>query len=110
MKLYWQDALIRALKTFAQALIAVIGTDAIGITDVDWAAALGVAALAGVLSLLTSVATIPLEGDKVTEKPMDDVDTSEDGGDDASPPPSGWTPEGEADGDEFVPEPVKGDE
>jgi hypothetical protein len=107
---YWQDALIRALKTFAQALIAVIGTDAIGITDVDWAAALGVAALAGVLSLLTSVATIPLEGDKVDEKPLDEVDTSEDGGEDATPAPHGWTPEGEDPADEFTPEPVKGDE
>lgn len=45
----------RALKTFAQSLIALIGTESIGITELDWAGILSVAATATVLSVLTSV-------------------------------------------------------
>lgn len=46
----------RAVKTFAQSLVAVItAAEVIGILDVDWAGALGAAALAAVLSLLTSI-------------------------------------------------------
>lgn len=56
---------IRALKTFAQALIAIIGTDAIGVTDVDWMQAAEVAALAAILSLLMSAASMPF-GEKGT--------------------------------------------
>lgn len=47
----------RAVKTFAQAALAAIGTDAIGLLDVDWVTILSVAGLATVLSLLTSVLT-----------------------------------------------------
>ena len=46
-------AFIRAGRTFAQAAIAVIGTTAM-IHEVDWGLTLSSAALAGVLSLLTS--------------------------------------------------------
>lgn len=52
---FWQGAGERALKTFAQALAAVIGAGAVGIMDVDWPQALSVAALATALSLLTSI-------------------------------------------------------
>lgn len=45
----------RAIKTFAQALIAIIGTDMVGITTLDWPKMLGVAATATVLSILTSI-------------------------------------------------------
>ena len=62
---FWEAALIRAIKTFAQAMLAVVGTDAVGITDVDWVAAAEVGALAAVLSLLTSVASSPF-GEKGT--------------------------------------------
>jgi len=50
---------IRAVKTFAQALAAEIGTGAVGIVQLDWPQMLGVAATAAVLSLLTSVAGLP---------------------------------------------------
>ena len=56
---WWIAALIRALKTFAQTSAALIGTDAVGITSVDWPGILSAAALAGVVSLLTSLAGLP---------------------------------------------------
>lgn len=51
-------AAIRALKTVAQTAAATIGTSAI-LSDVDWRVCLSAAALAGILSLLTSVAGLP---------------------------------------------------
>lgn len=54
---------IRAIKTFAQAAIALLPAAAM-ITDVDWKTVLGTAALAAVASLLTSVAGLPeVEGE-----------------------------------------------
>ena len=52
-------ALIRAFRTFCQTAVALIGTNAIGITDVNWAGVASGAALAAVVSLLTSAAGIP---------------------------------------------------
>lgn len=55
---------IRALKTFCQALASMITVGA-AISDVDWLTALSVSAVAGFLSILTSVAGLPevKEGD-----------------------------------------------
>lgn len=52
---YWNYAGERAVKTLAQVAISTIGVGAIGILDVDWVNVLSVSALAGVMSLLTSV-------------------------------------------------------
>lgn len=52
-------AAVRAVKTAAQTAVALIGTNAIGITDVDWAAVASAAALSAVVSVLTSVAGLP---------------------------------------------------
>lgn len=49
---------IRALKTMAQTAVAVIGTGAV-ISTVDWKMVVSSAIVAGVVSLLTSVAGIP---------------------------------------------------
>ena len=49
---------IRALKTVAQTAVALIPA-AVTITEVDWIMVAGTAALAGVVSLLTSLAGLP---------------------------------------------------
>lgn len=51
---------IRALKTVAQTAAATIGTTA-ALSSVDWKMVLSTAALAGIISMLTSVAGIPEE-------------------------------------------------
>ena len=52
-------ALIRAMKTMAQTAVALIGTNAVGITAVDWVAVASASALAGIVSILTSIAGLP---------------------------------------------------
>lgn len=49
---------IRAIKTVAQTAIATIGTGAV-LNDVDWVMVASASAVAGILSLLTSVAGLP---------------------------------------------------
>ena len=55
-KVFFAAAGIRALRTVAQTAAASIGTAAL-LGEVDWLAVLSAAALAGLLSLLTSVVT-----------------------------------------------------
>lgn len=52
---YLDYSIERALKTVAQVAIASIGATAVGVLDVDWVQVLSVSALAGIMSLLTSV-------------------------------------------------------
>ena len=49
---------VRAIKTVAQTAVATIGTSAV-ISDVNWVVVVSASVLAGVLSILTSVAGIP---------------------------------------------------
>ena len=70
-KKYWinwlKKAGVRAIKTVAQAAVAGIGTAAV-MGQVDWRYVLSASLLAGVLSLLTSVAGLPeLEAQKEEE-------------------------------------------
>ena len=61
-KTYWVNwikaAGVRAVKTVAQTAIATIGTSA-AMGEVDWMLVGSAAALAGVLSMLTSIAGLP---------------------------------------------------
>lgn len=55
---WWKAAAVRAVKTVAQTAVAMIPV-AVSITEVNWLMVAGTAALAGVTSLLTSVAGLP---------------------------------------------------
>ena len=57
-KMWWKAAGIRAVKTVAQTAVAMIPA-AVTIVAVDWVTVVGTAALAGVVSLLTSIAGLP---------------------------------------------------
>ena len=61
-KRYWNYAGERAVKTVAQTALATIGVGAAGILEVDWLNVGSVAALAGVMSLLTSVLRYDVKG------------------------------------------------
>lgn len=55
---WWKKAGIRAVKTMAQTAVSVIGAGSV-ISAVDWKMVVSSAVVAGVVSLLTSVAGIP---------------------------------------------------
>ena len=57
-KEWFKAAGIRAIKTVAQTAIAVIGTSAV-MSEVNWLAVASASVLAGVLSILTSLAGLP---------------------------------------------------
>lgn len=57
-KKWFKAAAVRAVKTMAQAAIAMIGTSVV-LEDVSWQVTVSAAILAGALSLLTSVAGLP---------------------------------------------------
>ncbi len=57
-KKWWKAAAVRAVKTMAQTAVATIGASAV-LTAVDWPVVASASVLAGVLSLLTSVAGLP---------------------------------------------------
>ena len=65
---WFKAAGIRALKTIAQTAVATIGTSAV-ISEIDWIAVASASILAGILSILTSIATtlpeVETEGETV---------------------------------------------
>ncbi len=58
MKKWFKAAGVRAIKTVAQTAVSIIGTTAI-ISEVDWRIVISASVLAGVVSLLTSIAGLP---------------------------------------------------
>lgn len=65
-KTWCQAAGVRAIKTIAQTAVATIGTASV-FGEVDWIVVASTALLAGVLSLLTSVAGLPEVNDTNVE-------------------------------------------
>jgi len=63
MKNWLKAAGVRAIKTMAQTAVATIGTSIV-MSDVNWIMVLSASAVAGALSLLTSVAGLP----EITER------------------------------------------
>lgn len=57
-KLWFKAAAVRAVKTMAQTAVAMLPV-AVSITEVNWLTVAGTAALAGVASMLTSLAGLP---------------------------------------------------
>ena len=57
-KKWFEKAIVKALKTIAQTAVATIGTS-VAMGDVNWVLVLSSSALAGIVSLLTSIAGIP---------------------------------------------------
>lgn len=55
-KEFWKAALVRCVRTICQSAIAVIGTSAV-LEEVNWLLVASSAALAGILSILNSIAT-----------------------------------------------------
>lgn len=62
-KEWFKAAGVRAIKTVAQTAIATIGTSA-ALETVNWSVVLSASCLAGILSLLTSIAGLPEINDK----------------------------------------------
>ncbi len=58
MKKWFKCALIRAIRTIAQSVIAMIGTSVV-ISEVDWTMVLSSSILAGIISILTSIGGLP---------------------------------------------------
>jgi hypothetical protein len=77
-KTFWEAALIRAVKTICQTAIATIGT-AMVITEVDWKYVLSASLLAGILSILTSIAMgLPEVDEDIDVFEDDDIEVLED--------------------------------
>lgn len=83
MNTFIKASLIRAIRTIAQTAVAVIGT-AFVIEDVNWWVVVSASLLAGILSILTSVATGLPEVDYeqhlyMSHDEPDDAEVDEDG-------------------------------
>lgn len=50
---------MRTVKTMAETALAIIGTNAVGITEVDWVGVISACALSGVITVLTCVKGLP---------------------------------------------------
>ena len=62
---FWKSAAERAIRTFAQAFLALVGATAFDVLHADWASLIGVSLGAAFLSLLTSIVASEI-GDKGT--------------------------------------------
>ena len=52
-------ALIRAIKTVAQTAVGMLSGSAVGVLEADWVAVASMSAMAGIVSILTSLAGLP---------------------------------------------------
>lgn len=58
MKKWLKDVAIRTVKTMAETAIAVIGTNAVGITDVDWVGVGSAMLLSGIVTIFFNIKNI----------------------------------------------------
>jgi hypothetical protein len=57
--MWLKAALVRAIKTICQTAVGMLSGSAVGILEADWVAVASVSAMAGVVSILTSLAGLP---------------------------------------------------
>jgi hypothetical protein len=57
--IWLKNVVIKVLKTMAETALAVIGTNTIGITDVDWLGLLSACALSGIVTILFNIQSLP---------------------------------------------------
>lgn len=69
---FWKGAAERAIKTFFQTFVAVAGTSAAILQDVDWAFVVSGSALATILSLATSIGNADFTAGKPTVLVIED--------------------------------------
>lgn len=93
----------RAVKTAAQAFVATIGVNAVGVTDVSWATVLSVTALATILSIATSIGNFEFTAGTTTDPGVSEDyladQTDETGTDELALPEPGEVPPTELDHD-----------
>jgi len=70
-KVFWTDTLVRAVKTFAQTVLALMTTGSVGLTHVDWLTIFNVAGAAALASVLTSVTSLSKVGTASVGKHVD---------------------------------------
>ena len=72
---FWEAVAFRAIRTAAQTAVTLIGTGAVGFTDLDWIHILSVSGVAGLLSVLTCIAAgVPeAETSEGQEKPQGNI-------------------------------------
>lgn len=56
---WFKNTGIKVVKTMAETALAVIGTNTVGITDVDWLGLLSACALSGIVTILFNIKSIP---------------------------------------------------
>lgn len=71
-KTWLKAAAVRAVKTIAQTAVGMLSGEMLGIMDADWLAVVSVSAMAGVVSILTSLAGLPECKDVETEGTPED--------------------------------------
>ena len=58
-KLWFHAAAIRAVKTVCQTAVGMLTGSTVGVLEADWVAVASVSAMAGIVSILTSLAGLP---------------------------------------------------
>lgn len=56
---WWKAALVRAIRTVCQTAVGMLSGSAVGVLDADWVSVASVSAMAGIVSILTSLAGLP---------------------------------------------------
>lgn len=59
IKTWFKSTAIKAVKTMAETAVGLLGSNVVGITDVDWLGVLSVCLLSGVTTMLIYVKDIP---------------------------------------------------